>query len=60
MNRSGHNPGRGSESSPLARKTPITVTAAQTSHVTTPTARTQGVEPAANKIAPTMATASPA
>jgi hypothetical protein len=46
MNRSDHHPGRGSGSSPWARKTPVNVTAAAASQMTAPTARAQGVEPA--------------
>ena len=60
MNRNDHHPGRGSDSSPWALKTPVTVTAAAPSQMTPPAARTHGVEPAVSTMTPTMTTTSPA
>ena len=59
IHRSDHHPGRGSGSSYRARKTPVNVTAAQTSQMNIPAARIQGVEPEDSTITPTMTTASP-
>jgi hypothetical protein len=60
MNRIDHHPGRGSGNSCRAHATPVKVTAAAASQMTTPTARTHGVEPVASTMTPTMPTARPA
>ena len=58
MNRIDHNPGRGTGSSCRAKKNAVSVTAEAASHISTPAARIQGVDPDSITTRPAIPTAS--